>query len=76
MVNVYIYIYIYICVCYGKYIYTYIYRNSTGEYIGVYRHFYMTYMHILRGRNSTSCTLVRGDSQGEIHIPIWKRQFL
>ena len=28
------------------------------EYTGVYRHFYMTHVHILRGRNSTSCTFV------------------
>ena len=33
-----------------------------GEYIGLYRHFYMTYMHTLRGSNSTSCTFVRGES--------------
>ena len=28
------------------------------EYTGVYRHFYMTHVHILWGRNSTSCTFV------------------
>ena len=33
-----------------------------GEYTGVFRHFYMTYVHILRGRNSTSCTFVEGES--------------
>ena len=33
-----------------------------GEYTGVFRHFYMTRVHILRGRNSTSCTFVRGES--------------
>ena len=34
----------------------------TREYTGVYCHFYMTHMHILRVRNSTSCTFVRGES--------------
>ena len=34
----------------------------TWEYTGEYRHFYMTHMHILRGKNSTSCTFVRGES--------------
>ena len=29
-----------------------------GEYIRVYRHFHMTLVHILRGRNSISCTFV------------------
>ena len=31
-------------------------------HIGKYRHFYITHVHILRGRNSTSCTFVRGES--------------
>ena len=37
-------------------------REYTGEYIDVFRHFYMTHVHILRGRNSTSCTFVGGES--------------
>ena len=42
----------------------------TREYIGVYRHFYMTHVHILRGRNSTSCTFVGGESHmGDAYIP-------
>ena len=28
----------------------------------MYRYFYMTYMHILKGRNSTSCTFIEGES--------------
>ena len=32
------------------------------EHIGVYYHFYMTYMHILKGRDSTSCTFIGGES--------------
>ena len=27
-----------------------------------FRHFYMTHVHILRGRNSTSCTFIGGES--------------
>ena len=34
----------------------------TGKYTGVFRHFYMTYVHILRGSNSTSCTFIGGES--------------
>ena len=34
----------------------------TREYTRVYRYFYMTYMHILKGRNSTSCTFIEGES--------------
>ena len=34
----------------------------TGEYIGVFHHFYMTNVHILRGKNSTSCTFVGEES--------------
>ena len=36
--------------------------ESAREYTGVYHHFYMTYMHILKGRNSTSCTFIEGES--------------
>ena len=28
----------------------------------MFRHFYITHVHILRGRNSTLCTFVRGES--------------
>ena len=31
-------------------------------YTGLYRHFYMTHVHTLRGSNSTSCTFVGGES--------------
>ena len=34
----------------------------TREYIEVYRHFYMTHVHTLKGSNSTSCTFVGGES--------------
>ena len=34
----------------------------TGEYTGLYCHFYMTYVHALRGSNFTSCTFVGGES--------------
>ena len=34
----------------------------TGEYTDVYHHVFMTHVHILWGRNSTSCTFVRGES--------------
>ena len=33
-----------------------------GEYTSVFRHFYMTHVHIFRGRNSNSCTFVGGES--------------
>ena len=36
--------------------------QKEGEYTRVYRYFYMTYMHILKGRNSTSCTFIEGES--------------
>ena len=41
-------------------------REYIGEYTGVFCHFYMTHVHILKGRYSTSCTFVgeenhRGD---------------
>ena len=34
----------------------------TREYTDVYRHLYMTHVHILREINSTLCTFVRGES--------------
>ena len=34
----------------------------TGNYTGMFRHFYMTHVHILRGINSTLCTFVGGES--------------
>ena len=39
--------------------------ECTGEYTGVFHHFYMTHVHILRGRNSTLCTFVEGESHWE-----------
>ena len=36
--------------------------KKRGEYTSLYRHFYMTHMHTLKGSNSTSCTLVGGES--------------
>ena len=36
-----------------------------GEYTGLYRHFYMTHVHTLRGSNSISCTFVGGESYRE-----------
>ena len=42
-------------------------RQKGGEYTGVYtevyRHFYITHVHTLRGRNFISCTFVRGESR-------------
>ena len=35
------------------------------EYTRVYHHFYMTHVHILKGRNSTLCTFVGGESHKE-----------
>ena len=35
-----------------------------GEYTGLYHHFYMTHVHTLRGRNSSSCAFVGGESHG------------
>ena len=38
------------------------------EYTKVYHHFYMTHVHIFRGRNSTLCTFVGGESpRGEAY---------
>ena len=37
----------------------------TREYTRVNRHFYMTHVHILREKNSTSCTFVGGESHRE-----------
>ena len=34
----------------------------TGKYTNVFRHFYMTHVHILKGSNFTSCTFVGGES--------------
>ena len=36
--------------------------TKRGEYTGLYRHFYMTHVHTLRGSNSISCTFGRGES--------------
>ena len=37
-------------------------EEYTREYTDVYRHFYITHVYVLKGRNSTSCTLVEGES--------------
>ena len=37
-------------------------RKYTREYTGVYRHFCMTHVYILRGRNYTLCTFIGGES--------------
>ena len=37
-------------------------REYTGVYTWVFRHFYMTYVHILKGKNSISCTFVGRES--------------
>ena len=37
-------------------------RKYTREYTGLYRHFYMTHVHTLKGSNSNSCTFVGGES--------------
>ena len=39
--------------------------QKRGEYTGLYRHFYMTHVHTLRGSDSTSCTIVEGESHRE-----------
>ena len=46
------------------------------EYTGVFRHFYMTHVHILRGRNSTLCTFLGGESHKGVHILREKRHLL
>ena len=49
-----------------------------GEYTGLYRHFYITHVHTLRGSNFTLCTFVGGEShrgdaytKGEKTFFIW-----
>ena len=37
-------------------------KEYTREYTEVYHHFYMTHVHIFRGRNSISCTFIGGES--------------
>ena len=49
----------------------------TGEYTGLYRHFYMTHKHTLRGSNSTSCIFVGGESyRGDVYTKGEKTFFL
>ena len=49
----------------------------TGEYTIVFRHFYMTHVHIFRGRNSNSCTFVGGEShRGDAYTKGEKTFFL
>ena len=58
-------------------------REYIGEYTGVFCHFYMTHVHILKGRNSTSCTFVGGEShrgdactKGEKAFVLWENLVL
>ena len=45
---------------------SFVYSWQKGvEYTRVYHHFYMTHVHSLRGRNSTSCTFIEGESHRE-----------
>ena len=49
----------------------------TEEYTGVFRHFYMTHVHIFRRRNSTSCTFIEGESQrGDVYTKREKTIFM
>ena len=43
----------------------------------MYRHFYMTYVHILRGRNSTLCTFLGGENhRGDAYTKGEKTSFM
>ena len=47
-----------------------------GDYTDMYCHFYMTHVHNLRGRNSTSWTFVEGEShRGDAYIKGEKTSF-
>ena len=50
-------------------------RVYSREYTGEFYYFYMTLVHILRGRNSISCAHLLGErySIGEMHIPRGRR---
>ena len=49
----------------------------TGVYTEVYRHFYITHVHTLRGRNFISCTFVRGESRrGDAYTKGEKTSFM
>ena len=50
-------------------------RVYSSEYTGVFCHFYMTLMHILRGRNSISRAHLQGERYfiGEMHISRGRR---
>ena len=49
----------------------------TRKYTRVYCHFYMTHVHILRGRNSISCTFVGAEShKGDAYTKREKTSFL
>ena len=40
-------------------------------------HFYMTHVHILKGKYSTSCTFVEGEShKGDAHTKVEKTSFM
>ena len=50
--------------------------ESAREYTGVYHHFYMTHVYILRVRNSTSCTFIGGKShRGDAYTKGGKTSF-
>ena len=63
---------------------SFVYSWQKGrEYTGVFCHFYMTHVHILGGRNSTSCTFVGGKShrrdaytKGEKTFLLWENLVL
>ena len=52
-------------------------REYTGKYTDVYHYFYMTRVHNLRGRNSTSCTFIgRENHRGDTYTKGEKTSFL
>ena len=52
-------------------------REYTGKYTDVYHYFYMTRVHNLRGRNSTSCTFIGGENhRGDTYTKGEKTSFL
>ena len=49
----------------------------TREYTSVYRHVYIIHVHNLRGRNSTSCTFIKGESyKGDTYTKGEKTSFM
>ena len=52
-------------------------REYTKVYTKMFRHFYMTHVHILKGRNSTSCTFIGGEShRGDAYTKGEKTSFM